>query len=96
MKIHHSTMKRALESMAKLHPKIVANSTHPDILFGQISLSFRLVLFHYKKCAREAGAWQTCKNVYKGEKDLEPVFMVLSKIEPDEETCSHAQHPWDT
>ena len=89
LKIHHSTMKRALESMAKLHPKIIANSSHPDLLYGQISLSFRLVLFHFKKCSQEIGAWQTCKNMYKGDLDLEPITTILNKIEPDEEPFSH-------
>ena len=54
----------------------------PGVLFDAASLSWRVVLYHYRKCALVEGAWDTAKGVYSGEHSLEPVEVILGKIIP--------------
>ena len=55
-------------------------SQYPDILYSSISLSLRVLLSHFRKCARHPECWQTAKNTYKGDDSLESVTEVLKTI----------------
>ena len=52
-------------------------------LISQISLSLRILLYHFTKCAMSQSAWARCLGSYRSTlKDLEPIVFVLKKIKP--------------
>ena len=55
------------------------------MLYTQISLSLRVLLCHYRRCAANASSWATCQRRYKGEEDLGPIGELLGQIEFEEE-----------
>ena len=84
-KTKHLVMKSGLIQLYKIHPKVVAceDPKMRDDLFGQISLSFRILLYHFKKCAEKKTNWQRCLGSYKENiEKLEPVVDILRKIKP--------------
>ena len=60
----------------------MVESDMPGVLFDAASLSWRVVLYHYRKCALVERAWDTAKGVYSGEHSLEPIEVILGKIIP--------------
>ena len=88
-KIKHSELKDALETSGKLRgDKLGIDQNNKDLvdgLFNQMSLSFRVLLLHYRLCVGKAEKWPRAKRCYKGNEDLAPVEKILGKIELDDE-----------
>ena len=84
-KCKHVFAKQALKIFAKLYPGMVGSQAH-DLLFNGSSLSFRVLLYHYRLCSQSESAWTTAKNVFQGDTILlQPVDQILGMIEQEEE-----------
>ena len=71
-------MKQALVNFGKLHPGLVGTDMQEG-LWNQASLSIRVLLSHFRKCAQHPEAWATAKRKLK-DANLEGVEAVLKKI----------------
>ena len=80
LKFNHVLVKRGLMNFGKLYGNMIGNP-HPDMLYTQISLSLRVLLCHYRRCAVCPTTWSTCQRQFKGEEDLGPVGQLLSTLE---------------
>ena len=84
LKFNHVPFKKCLKVFGKLHPGLVGREPHlHNDLFNQCSLSVRVLLGFFKKCASSAEAWETAKRNYKGTGNLTPVSQVLEKVQID-------------
>ena len=77
-------MKESLKTFAKLHPGLVGvEGNLQGGLFTQISLSVRVLLQFYKKCAASSEAWEIAKRNYKGTCNLDAIPKVIEKVKLD-------------
>ena len=83
-RLTHLTVKNAILNLEKLHPNVISEAGDmKEPLISQISLSLRILLYHFRKCAMSQTAWARCLGSYRGTlKDLEPIVIVLKKIKP--------------
>ena len=83
-RLTHLTVKNAIQNLEKLHPNVIQDAADmKEALYSQISLSFRILLYHFRKCAMSQHAWARCIGSYRGTlKDLEPIVVILRKIRP--------------
>ena len=72
-------MKESLKAFGKLHEALLGSDL-VDGLCNQISLSFRVLLHHFRKCVRKPDVWARAKRRYKGDLSLEPVEAILQSI----------------
>ena len=80
----HCLMKAALRTFERLHPHLIGTTDPKAIedLFNAISYSWRILLWHFKKCAKKLDAWTTLQNTVAGtDTDLTPVATVLRNID---------------
>ena len=78
---NHVPFKESLKSFAKLHPGLVGvEPPYQDGLFNQISLSVRLLLGFFKKCAAEPNSWEIAKRNFKGTGNLDVVAKVIAMV----------------
>ena len=84
LRLKHSYCKAALRLFGKVYPNRVG-SPLADLLYNAISISFRVVLLHFRKCAKDSGRWKTACNTYKGDDDLQPVADILKCVVPSKE-----------
>ena len=79
LKFTHVYVRKGLQAFGRVYPSRIG-SQYPDILYSSISLSLRVLLSHFRKCARHPECWQTAKNTYRGDGCLESVAEVLKTI----------------
>ena len=82
-KLKHSFVKASLKKFASLYPKALGSDLG-SLFFNCISLSFRVFLYHWRKCTFEADAWRKAVSSYKP-KDKTPLDVIpdlLDKIIP--------------
>ena len=62
-----------LKTFCKLHPQSLGVAEKDrDMYYAALSLSLRVLLCHYRLCARDAEAWCTCRKSYMAGKKLFP------------------------
>ena len=76
----HLCVKQALVAFGKLYPQSIGAQV-PDMLYSQISLSLRILMCHWRRCARQPATWTTCMKAYKGAMSLQAIAETLPKIE---------------
>ena len=83
-RLTHLTVKSAIQNLEKIHPNVIQDAADmKEALYSQISLSFRILLYHFRKCAMSQHAWARCIGSYRGTlKDLEPIVEILRKSRP--------------
>ena len=81
LKFNHVPFKESLKVFAKLHPGLMGREAKlQDGLFNQCSLSVRVLLGFFKKCASSPTAWETAKRNYNFACNLNEVSKVLEKV----------------
>ena len=83
----HLQMKPALAQFQKLHNHLVGHTDPSEVetLFNQISLGSRILMAHYRRCAKSAAVWRTC--IHKSaatEEEIAQVSDILKRIVDEE------------
>ena len=79
LKLKHSFVRPALVQFGQLYLSSLGGKG--DLIFNHLSLSLRVVIFHYRRCAYKPGVWDICQRAYKGKGDLNIVSDIFTKME---------------
>ena len=82
-KLTHKFVKESLEAFGKVNEAMIGTDL-VDGLYNQISLSLRVLLSHFRRCARQESVWSRAQRRYKGCESLEPVSAIIQKIVVEE------------
>ena len=81
LKFLHSTMKKSIRDFAKLHKNMMGpEASLQDAFCNQASLSIRVLLSHYVRCAKYANTWEVAERNYKGKDSLAEVHELVKKV----------------
>ena len=85
LELKHSYVKNALNHFQKLYPGMIGGEA--SLVFNHISLSYRVLLYHYRKAAADPQVWATAKRKYKksNKEGLFQVEDVMCRIEFEED-----------
>ena len=89
-------LKAGLTAFGNLHTHLrgVKTEKEADTLYNEVSLSLRVLLYHYRKCKEYLSVWTTCRKVFKGPNShLQAISNLLDKIELEPETVANGSGP---
>ena len=82
--VKHSLFKEAMQSFQKLYPQMISDDLPAGVIINASSLSLRVLLYHFRKCAFVPDSWPRARAQYKGSGDIAAVETLLDRIEPEE------------
>ena len=83
-RVTHLAMKTSLRNFEKLHAHLIGEDSEADReqLFNAISLSWRILMCHFRRCRNSTVVWRTLQKTVVGtDIDLQPVAKILPHID---------------